>query len=258
MSTCTGCQLDALHGSNRNIRHLLTTTRLRVLWGPPCPASDLVTIPVYGAGHITIRKSTRAAWEALSDVLRWADYKTRAGDTGAYNCRKITGGRGYSLHAYGIAADLNWSSNPYGPVLHTDMPASMVNAITDIRTHSGAQVFRWGGSYSGNKDAMHYEIVCSPADLATGIDDATVKGRTPSGPTWPGLLRRGDTGQGVLQMAYLLRLAGYQGFKVSPNSARAFDALRRFQKNNRLPVTGRLDQATFTKLVAKARKKGKT
>jgi hypothetical protein len=30
-------------------------------------------------------------------------------------------------------------------------------------------VFRWGGSYSKNKDAMHFEVVCSPANLATGV-----------------------------------------------------------------------------------------
>ena len=256
MSTCTGCQLDALHGSNRNIRHLLTTTRLRVLWGPPCPASDLVTIPIYGAGHITIRKSTVAAWEALSGVLRWADYKTRAGDTGAYNCRRITGGRGWSLHAYGIAADLNWNSNPYGPVLRTDMPASMVHAIQAICTHSGAQVFRWGGTYTGNKDAMHFEIVCSPTDLATGIDDATVKGRTPAQTLpWPGLLRRGDTGPAIVQLGFLLRLCGYKGFNLSERSTHVFDALRRFQRNNGLRVTGQLDRVTWAKLEAKARAK---
>lgn len=258
MSTCIGCQVDAAHGANRQIRRLLTTTRLRVLWGPPCPTSDLVTIPIYGAGHITIRKATQAAWGALSDVLRWAHYATRAGDTGAYNCRPITGGKGYSLHAYGIAADLNWNSNPYGPVLRTDMPASMVHAIEAIRTHSGAQVFRWGGTYAGNKDAMHYEIVCSPTDLATGIDDATVAGRIPAETLeWPGLLRRGDTGPAVVQLGFLLRLAGYKGFNLSERSAHVFDALRRFQRNNGLRVTGQLDWVTWVKLVAKARAKGK-
>ena len=45
----------------------------------------------------------------------------------------------------------------------------MVDEIKAIRTNNGVNVFRWGGDYSGNKDAMHYEIVASPAEIATGI-----------------------------------------------------------------------------------------
>jgi hypothetical protein len=37
-------------------------------------------------------------------------------------------------------------------------------------------VWRWGGDYAGNKDAMHFEIVCSPADLEAGVDPVTVPG----------------------------------------------------------------------------------
>ena len=51
------------------------------------------------------------AVHALDAVLREWSYETRSADTGAYNCRQITGGSGYSLHAYGIALDINWQSN---------------------------------------------------------------------------------------------------------------------------------------------------
>src|SRR5690606_38365880 len=37
-------------------------------------------------------------------------------------------------------------------------------------------VWRWGGRYRVNKDAMHFEVVASPAELAAGIDPATVPG----------------------------------------------------------------------------------
>jgi hypothetical protein len=94
-------------------------------------------------------------------------------DTGAYNCRQITGGTNYSLHAYGIAVDLNWSTNPYGRTLVTDMPIGMIEAIEGIRTAGGVQVWRWGGRYSNNKDAMHFEVVASPAELARGIQSQT-------------------------------------------------------------------------------------
>jgi hypothetical protein len=109
------------------------------------------------------------AWLVLNDLLKKHGYATISGQTGAFNCRKITGGSDYSLHAYGIAADINWQSNPYGKKLVTDMPPAMVAEIKAIRTINGAKVFRWGGDYSNNKDAMHYEIICTPADLATGL-----------------------------------------------------------------------------------------
>jgi len=133
-------------------------------------------VPLYGQGVITVDKRTVSAFLALSACLRAHDYRTRRADTGAYNCRRITGGSGYSLHAYGIAADLNWSTNPYGKRLVTDMPPAMRDAIKAIRTRGGHLVFRWGGDYSGNKDAMHFEVVASPAELATGIDPNTVPG----------------------------------------------------------------------------------
>jgi len=71
---------------------------------------------------------------------------------------------------------LTGNSNPYGKRLVTDMPAALPRDVCRIRTMNGRQVWNWGGYWSGNKDAMHYEIVCTPADLATGIDPRTVPG----------------------------------------------------------------------------------
>jgi len=145
-----------------------TTSELRRLWSPPC-VGPFARVPLNGGSFITVRASTVEAWLALNEVLvRWA-YEATPPDVGAYNCRTITGGTGYSLHAYGIAADINWGANPYGPTLVTDMPSGMIDDIKAIRTNSGAGVFRWGGDFSGNKDAMHFEIVASPAEIASGI-----------------------------------------------------------------------------------------
>lgn len=150
----------------------LTTSQLRVAWHPPCKGTRTALAEAYGR---------------LDDILEKYDYRPRSGVTGAYNCRVITGGTGYSLHAYGpggfftfwsdvrvsmaLAVDINWDKNPYGPRLITDMPQAMVNEIKALRTNNGKQVWRWGGDYGGNKDAMHYEIVCTPADINTGIKD---------------------------------------------------------------------------------------
>jgi hypothetical protein len=183
------------------------TTQLRNEYGPGClPVQERVNISLHGEGRITVARVAADAFRALNACLVKHRYATRRLDTGAYNCRKITGGSGLSLHSFGIAADLNWQSNPYGPRLVTDMPRGMREDIKAIRTRSGEYVFRWGGDYSGNKDAMHYEVVCSLADLLSGIDPRTVPGAVvalPGAPNvatrqrTPGTYRKGDTGPGV-------------------------------------------------------------
>lgn len=146
-----------------------STDAMRAAWAPPCP-TGLVTIPFgrHGA-RITVQPRLVGAFTALADLMAQEGYAIRQGVTGAYNCRQITGGTGYSLHAYGIAVDVNWDRNPYGPTLITDMPARMVANIEALRTRTGAVLFRWGGRYSGNKDAMHYETMASPVQVQSGV-----------------------------------------------------------------------------------------
>jgi hypothetical protein len=149
-----------------------STAELRILWAPACTA-PFARYTLHGGGVVTVDVLIVDAVKALNAVLIDWDYRTRRADTGAYNCRQITGGTNYSLHAYGIAVDLNWSTNPYGHHLITDMPIGMIEAIEGIRTAGGVQVWRWGGRYSNNKDAMHFEVVASPAELARGIQSQT-------------------------------------------------------------------------------------
>lgn len=149
-----------------------STAELRILWAPACTA-PFARLNLYGEGVVTVDVLIVDAVKALNAVLIDWDYRTRRADTGAYNCRQITGGTNYSLHSYGIAVDLNWNTNPYGRTLVTDMAIGMIEAIEGIRTAGGVQVWRWGGRYSNNKDAMHFEVVASPAELARGIQSQT-------------------------------------------------------------------------------------
>lgn len=149
-----------------------STAELRILWAPAC-TPPFARYTLHGGGVVTVDVLVVDALKALNAVLIDWDYRTRRADTGAYNCRQITGGTNYSLHAYGIAVDLNWNTNPYGRTLVTDMAIGMIEAIEGIRTAGGVQVWRWGGRYSNNKDAMHFEVVASPAELARGIQSQT-------------------------------------------------------------------------------------
>ena len=151
----------------------LATTQLRAVWGPPCGFTT-ARFEFWTGVPITVDQRIIPACVALDAVLKRWKYQPTAPDVGAYVCRQITGGSGYSLHAYGIAVDINWQANPYSAANRTvtDMPAGMVAEIEALRTGNGRPVWGWGGNYRNIKDPMHYEIVCTPADLATGVVDA--------------------------------------------------------------------------------------
>lgn len=160
---------------------MLTQAQIRAAWAPKCKGPFL-RVTLHGGGKVLVKPTLGDGVMALDACLRHWNYGTDASQTGAYNCRKNTSGNDDSTHAYAIALDLNWRRNPYGKRLVTDMPPTMVEAICRIKTMNGKQVWNWGGYWTGNKDAMHFECVCRPVDLATGIDPRTVPGSSSQPP----------------------------------------------------------------------------
>lgn len=146
---------------------------MREAWGSPC-TPRLGKFVFWTGIPISIDERYRQAYVALDAILKAWNYVVRS-DTWGYNCRKITGGTGYSLHAWALPPDVNSITNPYGPRLVTDMPRDMVEAILAVRTMGGQQVWGWGGNYRGNKDAMHFDPQAFPSEIAQGIDWATVR-----------------------------------------------------------------------------------
>ncbi len=189
-----------------------STAELRVLWKLyECKPAAMARIP-FGPDRILVAPETADAWTALAAVLQHHDYHIRTTDTDSYNCRKVKGGTGRSLHSFGIALDVNWQTNPY--IDHpgeravrfsakpdqdgraedvrlgkadTDMTKAMIADVLAIRTMGGAAPLRWGGHYKTVKDAMHFEIVVAPDALAAGIDWASVKGWCDPEPDVPAL-----------------------------------------------------------------------
>jgi len=151
----------------------LSQRQIAAVWGPGCYHGVKAAVRLFGGGVVTVRPAVVPAVEALDAVLRRWNYATRAAVTGAYVCRQKVGGGGVSNHSFGTALDINWDRNPYGRRLVTDMPAGMRAEVKAIRTNNGRQVWGWGGDWSGNKDAMHWEMICLPGDLATGIAGRT-------------------------------------------------------------------------------------
>ena len=182
------------------------SSALRQAWADYEGAEEQMTLIPFGPDKIRVAPPTCAAWEALARVLDAHEYAIRGAETDSYNDRSVKGGAEKSLHAYGIALDLNWTTNPYRdhpgerPIrfsqrdtqdaraeevrlgkADTDMTQAMIDDVLAIRTPSGQTVFAWGGSWLGFKEPMHFQINLTPADLAAGLDDATVKGSTRAG-----------------------------------------------------------------------------
>ncbi len=171
-----------------------TNAQLRRLWRDyECNEARLVRI-AFGPDSIRVAAPAADAFRHLAEIALRHGYQIRPADTDSYNCRTITGGRLKSLHAYGIALDINWQTNPYrdhpgtrpprfslkptqaeraAEVLaghaDTDMTPAMITEIEAVTTRDGLRVFKWGGHFGTLKDAMHFELDVGPEELARGL-----------------------------------------------------------------------------------------
>lgn len=226
----------------------MTTESLRQAWGPPCSITP-VKLLLWSGARVEIEKRTQEAFRALDCLLQAYRYHVRQGDTGGQNCRAITGGTAHSLHSYGIAVDLNWNTNPYRAdgKLVTDMPLAMIAAIKKIRTRGQATVFRWGGDYIGIKDAMHFELIVTPAELKKGIDWTSVE--MPSmheerASTWP-VVQNGDRGPQVVALQKRFPHLVADGI-AGPATDRA---VREYQVMRGLKADGTVGAQTWTAIL---------
>jgi len=91
----------------------------------------------------------------------------RADNTSAFNCRYVSGTTRWSMHAYGLAIDLNPVENPYvsGSYVSPAKGAKYADRCCHRAIiHPGDKVVRafasigwgWGGSWSGAKDYQHF------------------------------------------------------------------------------------------------------
>lgn len=224
----------------------------RKKYWPSCEKADTIARE-FGPQRIKLRVAKQAveAVDSLFDVLALHGYIVRQPVTGAYNCRKITGGTVPSAHASGIAVDINWDTNPYTTKLVTDFPRATVDACLDIRTKNGLQVWRWGGDWDDRPetphvhyDAMHWELLVTPAELVIGIDRHIESSAISLHP----ILRVNSRGPAVVQLQQLLTREGY----AVPMSGNFLDQtnkqVRKYQSDHGLKVDGVVGPGTWTSL----------
>ena len=219
-------------------------------WGAACKPT-LVAIPLYaGSPKIQANVLARDAFLALGQKFVAHNYIVRR--AGCYNCRAITGGTSNSSHSWGISTDVNDDTNPYRhDRLVTDMPRALILDVYSIVTLDGVQVFRWGGDWDGrpetpnsNYDAMHFEIIATPHELARGIRLAI---GTPALPRTYPVIRRGAHGAAVKELQALLRLGNTTG--VGDFGPRTEAAVKAYQASRGLVADGIVGLATWTALL---------
>jgi poly-gamma-glutamate synthesis protein (capsule biosynthesis protein) len=96
------------------------------------------------------------------------DASIEADNTSAFNCRAVTGGSGWSQHAYGRAIDVNPIENPYvssgstshaGSVTYLDrgnVRPGMITAGDAVVDAFAARGWSWGGYWSNPVDYQHF------------------------------------------------------------------------------------------------------
>ena len=107
-------------------------------------------VPILGS--VTChRRMIPALRSALGELARRGLARlVDAGDyAGCYAPRRIPGSGSRSLHAWGLAVDLNASRNPQGSKPHQDL------RLVHVMERHG---FWWGGRWPTVPDPMHFEF----------------------------------------------------------------------------------------------------
>lgn len=231
---------------------LRTTDQIRKAWGSPCDESKLVTRTFVPGVQVRFDRRCVEAVQALASVFQAHGYAVRQADTGGYNCRNIAGAAqgSKSLHAYGLALDINWNTNPILPDrLVTDFPPALLQDVRRIATKKGVRVWALGADWKRPVDAMHFQVNASPAELAAGMDWDTVRQHQtdPAQPaSWP-VLQEGDTGPTVTLLQRYLGMPDGLPARFGPKT---LATVLEFQRSRKLKVDGIVGASTWTHLLA--------
>jgi len=111
------------------------------------------------------------------------DAATRNNNTSAFNDRNVSGGSARSLHAYGLAIDLNPMQNPFlvrtGGSVRIDPPAAadyldrtskrpgMAEAVVRVFANEGFLI--WGGHWHNPIDYQHFQISRKMAEQLAAV-----------------------------------------------------------------------------------------
>lgn len=146
---------------------MASSQQVRVWWaGWRCDPTRMVRVAFPGQGRVwnlLVADESAPVWEDFAAIMVKHNYLFLESAGGTYNCRKIAGSDKWSLHAYGVALDLNPRKNPFGSPLRHNYPQAFIDDVLAHRS-SGHQTFMWGGTWS-TPDAMHWQLNVPPGDI---------------------------------------------------------------------------------------------
>lgn len=162
-------------------------------WGegwPHCQTSKWVKV-TYEDQAVIVRREVAPLVQVLLEITDRLGYDVnpagQVNQTWGAACRAIRGTSTASNHSWALAVDLNSLANPMQSTFKSNIPPAVVHAWELCRWY-------WGGRYSNRPDAMHFEYIGTPAQVAGDLARARaflaqlVKPKPPTGsnPTTPG------------------------------------------------------------------------
>jgi hypothetical protein len=160
----TDCSVTApVYGSQKGSGNEYSQQQLAQIFGNPGtasshPAMDKNLTSVDFNGHnVSINKKASGCLEAVAQEIKDKGIKYEIKEMGCYRFDSNNGGSNIGLssyHTYGVACDINWSTNPWsgsGAAMPYDMPEEYIKIF---HNHG----FTWGGNWVSVKDYMHFEF----------------------------------------------------------------------------------------------------
>lgn len=130
-------------------------------WGsgwPNCQSSKMTAV-IGGGVKVSVRREVATLVKTLMDNTERLGYAVLTGQTWGFACRAIRGTSTPSNHSWGLAVDINSLSNPMQSTFQSNIPPAVVRMWE-------ACGFYWGGRYQNRPDAMHFEYIFRPTDVA--------------------------------------------------------------------------------------------
>jgi hypothetical protein len=138
---------------------MATTQQKREWWADwRCNPLKMVTVAFPGPDrdwNLPVADKAAPAFQLFASLMRRHNYLFREVSGGTYNCRYIGGTTQWSLHAYGIAIDLNPSKNQFGTSTH-NYPQGFIEDVL------ATGLFKWLNTF----DPMHWEIDVPPSEIS--------------------------------------------------------------------------------------------